>query len=820
MRDRINRLAKGINELETPEIVMSPESVLMSLKEDTLDSFIIELTSQNGFSIKGICCSDDIKVMPEQAAFAGRRVHFAVNVDTVGLRAGDSLSGTLHFITNAGELDFCYQFNIAEKSGPDDAFESRNITEEASLISYIGHDRAAENISVTPKFPESDEAFEETVAELIGIKDTSRTAYLAYKEAIERHLSITRLYESYVLAYPDGCADRMPREVLLYFSYDSELIPEVAEKLYYDIIRYERDDAELFDSFSARMSAFAMSNAVSGRINSRLSLIYDEMIYRGMVDRKAAEVLPDLFKCCKFVIKGGEADIVRIGYRELNTVFTAKITDNISYIPVFFEDAAISFEKSIEGKDENGGCISEKKDVTSEITYSASRCFNKPELLEKCFELYQEHPMLMLSACRKLLSDGISERQDVQALEYALSVLNLSHEYRKRIVSALCSVSTDLGWLNALKPDDYDKASCRDIFSAYIRAERYNDAYKLIRQFGIGDTDEQELRLMTEALIENPPEDLSNDRCFAAVCKHLFDSGIETDRILSFLSMHYTGSIDEMLKVFNAVQKANIPADDLSERLITLELFSGIDGEIDRVFKAYTESSKNEDLVIRAYLAKRSADYFLYDKELENDILFDVLKAYFIKLGNASQLPVICSIALTKYYADRTDMTDEELKLCQRLTDGLIEDGLIFRYTKKLRKKIRIPEEIGWKYYIEYHSRSGEQPRLLVKISPDDNDYHTEEMKRVYKNVFIMSTVLFTGDKLHYLVYDRTSGRLADEEGIISVTKVHGHGNVRVRTINQIMKAIDTKNVEQLKEEMLSYVENSETVRTLFGPES
>lgn len=103
---------------------------------------------------------------------------------------------------------------------------------------------------------------------------------------------------------------------------------------------------------------------------------------------------------------------------------------------------------------------------------------------------------------------------------------------------------------------------------------------------------------------------------------------------------------------------------------------------------------------------------------------------------------------------------------------------------------------------------------------PDDETYHIEEMRRVFKNVFVASVVLFTGDELHYIVYDSASSRDAAEEGVINVTKVHRQGNERVRALNRMMKAIETGDEEQLKESMLSYVENAETVCALFRPES
>ncbi len=820
MRDKINRLAKGINELETPEIALNPESVMLDIKANTTDSFIIELTGRNGFGIKGACFSDDLRVQPVQNTFAGRHIHFEVNVNTVGLCPGDNLSGILTFITNAGEIECSYCFNIENNDVADiDPLYEAAPAHELFSISYTGHDRAIFDSKLQLKIPETDAELEALAANLINAKDESQEAFLIYKEAVSRHLSITHLYESYMLAYPDGCEEELPREVLLYFSYDSEISPEIAEILYCDVIKHEASDAELFESFSARMGAFAMSNALAGRINKRLSFIYSRMIYEDMIDRRAAGLLPDMLKCRRYEITEGKADRIYVCYNELNTFFEGRVTDGIAYVPVYFNDACIRFGLDLEDTDESGRTVIKTREVTSDVKYTESAVFDKPELLTRCFEIHPENPMLLLSACKSIVSAGIKEGEGENILVEALSVLNLSHEFRKKIISGLCRASADAGWMIMLRDEDYEPDTCRSIFSYFINDGNYTRGYSLIKKFGLNAAETSDLKKMAEALIgEQSAAD--DDRTLLLICKHLFDNKLASDDMLRLLASNYSGSISEMLKVFNAALDRGISAAVLSEKLLTFELFTGKNDGIDSAFKVYAESGLGEDVVIRAYLAVRSADYFLYERDVDSSILFDALYSYIVRLRDVSVLPVVCLIALTAYYADKAELTEEETELCQKLTDSLIAEGLIFRYTKKLRKKIHIPEEICWKYYIEYHAKTEETPKLIIRIMPDDETYHIEEMRRVFKNVFVASVVLFTGDELHYIVYDSASSRDAAEEGVINVTKVHRQGNERVRALNRMMKAIETGDEEQLKESMLSYVENAETVCALFRPES
>ena len=62
MKEKITRLAKGIAESEAPKLVMLPESYSGSIKADTKDCFTVEFQSLNGYSVKGVCFSDAMKM--------------------------------------------------------------------------------------------------------------------------------------------------------------------------------------------------------------------------------------------------------------------------------------------------------------------------------------------------------------------------------------------------------------------------------------------------------------------------------------------------------------------------------------------------------------------------------------------------------------------------------------------------------------------------------------------------------------------------------------------------------------------------------------
>ena len=104
----------------------------------------------------------------------------------------------------------------------------------------------------------------------------------------------------------------------------------------------------------------------------------------------------------------------------------------------------------------------------------------------------------------------------------------------------------------------------------------------------------------------------------------------------------------------------------------------------------------------------------------------------------------------------------------------------------------------------------------MVRIRPDEKEFHPEDMKRVYRNIYVMSTLLFMGDEMHYLIYHVPSAEQPSEEGVIKVTKFHRQKDDRFECLNYMLKAIADRDRELLRENMLKYVETREVMKELY----
>ena len=102
MRERINRLAKGILDTELPRVAAAPVSIDDAVRPHATVKKEFYVGSLNGLNVKGLVYSSNARVKVPVNAFGGLRNHIAYEVDTMCMPGGASIEGHFDLVTNAG----------------------------------------------------------------------------------------------------------------------------------------------------------------------------------------------------------------------------------------------------------------------------------------------------------------------------------------------------------------------------------------------------------------------------------------------------------------------------------------------------------------------------------------------------------------------------------------------------------------------------------------------------------------------------------------------------------------------------------------------
>ena len=94
MREKINRLAKGIVDFQNPDIQIVPEKLEERILPQEVSRGEISLVSGNGLNMKGLVYSSHYRVKVLTEAFGGLRSRILYEIDTTYLEDGDQILGS------------------------------------------------------------------------------------------------------------------------------------------------------------------------------------------------------------------------------------------------------------------------------------------------------------------------------------------------------------------------------------------------------------------------------------------------------------------------------------------------------------------------------------------------------------------------------------------------------------------------------------------------------------------------------------------------------------------------------------------------------
>ena len=666
------------------------------------------------------------------------------------------------------------------------------------------------------KYPEK-EILEAVCSILIRGESRSAESFKWYEKGIKEGISLTRLYEYYLYALPKDYRYLLPKEVLLYFSYGgSELDRHSRALLYKNVLVYLKESDPLYEAYERDIEKFATEQLFESRIGSNLAVIYEHMIYKDVIDLPMAKVLPSILRSYRVECKNVKMKYVIVCYEELQEEDAFLLDDGVAYVPLFSEHSILLFQDAFGNR-------------YSTVPYEKTPVMDKPDLEARCFELYPDHPMLRLRACDEVLKRGIADEKEAEMLEDAMEDGRLQPLYQRLLLSRIIEYYQHIP-LQAADEDSsggdtylvrldkrlLTKEERQGICETLISRNYIEEAFDMIREFGCEDIQSKRLlKLCTRMILKNL---FDEDPLLLHLSYRVFLEGMSDSVILDYLCEHYNGLTNQMYRVLLQGISEHVETYDLEERLVAQMMFSGCTETIDRVFSLYMNKKKTSDNIVRAYFTIKSSEYFLEDKT-PDDKVFAYLEGAVNSSADKERIPTIYLLALTKYYSELSSLEEEQKELLRSTTAVLLEAGLVFPYFKTLAKYVPMPEDIMDKAMIQYHSDRNARIDFEIRILPDEEEYHCEDIGRTYQGIFVKKKVLFEGEIMEYRISELEDGQwVLKKEGSVSCDAVSAAGDTESRfaCLNEMSLCLSLKDEEGLKKRMREYLTKNAAAEELF----
>ena len=664
---------------------------------------------------------------------------------------------------------------------------------------------------------EDAELIEEAAGCCIRAGATTALAFRIYQRAIEMQSQITRLYEYYMFAMPKGYQGRLPREVYLYFAYEYDIPESMKLPLFYNVVMNFTADEDIYQRFEKKIQKFTIDQLLRSAFDQRLSVLYERMILVDMVDERIGSVLPAILRAYRVSTGDPRMRYVVVRYLELDREELYPLKEGSAYIPLFFENSVLLFQDAY-------------GDRYTDVVYEKTRIMEKPELEKRCFQVVPEQPMLKLTRARRIARNGIRNMEELQLLEAVMREMPLAGPYRAYLLDViLCyhdqttrdsdpDVSEeDKQFLAETALQELDHSEQRMLLRTMIRLNMFEEAYRLLLSSGERGLDRPYLEKLVRSLIVEERHLRSAE--LMELSYYLFTLGTKDKTILRYLMENYNGLAQDMLAILLRAQKLKVDGQrEMAERLLAQMLFSRTEQGLDDVFELYRSFPDAENVLLRAYITKRAADYFIDGRVIRESVFPDI---YGIVRDETykERVPVIYLLAMSKHMAGQKDLNGEEKLVLQETMDYLIRKKLIFAYTRTLYRFVRIPDSVMDRYYIEYHGHKDIRPSLYLRILPDQGDFEEEEITRIYQNIYVRPVTLFAGEQAEYQIYESPKDQTPAASGSIA-----WDGTVRLKgdtydILSEMSGLIGKDKDQELYQAMHRYVRNEAVIEALFTKE-
>lgn len=881
MKERINKLARGIVDLACPELRLSDTAFHgMVCAGETL-KLDLTLTSENGILLKGLIYSDSPYVTIQKNTFLGLRTRISALVDARALEDGDHIEGGLCIVSNGGETRIPFAFEVRSYASAEVIPGLR--TPEDFVKLYQTNGGAALRVF----------EYDDFVRAPFMNDARFRALYDGLRKGPDRVHALEAFL--YAIRYPkQETTTRMPRaesgctketlnraDVPVEALEDAELIEEAAGcciragattelafRIYQRAIEMQSQITRLYEYYM-----YAMPKGYQGRLprevylyfayeydipeNMKLPLFYnvvmnfgaEEDIYQRFEKKIQKFTIDQLLKSAfdqRLSVLYERMVLVDMVDERIGTVLPAILRayrvstsdPRMRYVVVRYlelqreelyplkEGSAyipLFFENSVLLFQDAYG------DRYTDISYEKTRIMEKPELEKRCFQVVPEQPMLKLARARRIARNGIQSAEELQLLESVIHEMPLAGPYRAyllnvilRYLDKLRDSATELSeeekqFLAEIPQQELDHSEQKMLLQILIRQNMFEEAYRRMLASGERDLDRPYLEKLVRSLVASERHTRSAE--LMELGYDLFTLGTKDRTILRYLMEYYNGLSGDMLAILLRGQKLKVDGQrEMAERLLAQMLFSRTEQGLDDVFELYRSFPDAENVLLRAYITKRAVDYFIDGRVIREKVFSDI---YGIVRDERykERVPVIYLLAMSKHMSEQKDLNGEEKLVLQDTMDYLIRKKLIFAYTRTLYRFVRIPDSVMDRYYIEYHGHKDIRPSLYLRILPDQGDYEEEEIVRIYQNIYVRPVTLFAGERAEYQIYESTKDQVPATSGSIA-----WDGTVRLKgdtydILSEMSGLIGKDQDQELYEAMHRYVRNEAVIEALFTKE-
>lgn len=603
-----------------------------------------------------------------------------------------------------------------------------------------------------------------------------------YREGVENNLRITNLYEYYMMSMNLGKQQEIPKRVLMYFSYQSNLDYEHTAYLYDYILQNEYCLEDIYETYRMRIEYFCLDQISKLHINRQLADIYNRLLQPGMLTEQNCEPLSRLMFA--HLIQVEDDRLRKVYVYQPGNLYPAEyqLNEGRTWVSLYGSSYTIVFEDAWNNR------------FIRNVEYTMEKLMIPGKFLRLLAPYSMKNPELDLYLCDSEREGALSS---VESAERALRVADSDYvdsRVKRELTLKLLQYYYDVDDMRAL--DEYLARVNPDMLKAEERGTvlrfmvlrgNYELAGQWLAEYGPYFIEAKLLVRLISPLIDR--NNMVENEVLTAAAVYAFRKGKYDSTVLRYLSMHYRGMTKNLRDVWKAARSFDVECYRLSETILVQMLYSGaFIGEKMEIFHYYISQGPKPE-VEEAFLAQCAFDYFVKERVTEKDVFDEIQRMYL----RGESVQKVCKLAFLKYYAEnRPELTEAASELTGLFLTELMEQGIHLEFFRAYKENERVSQEMSDKTIIEY--RANPQAKacihyVILHENGESDEYSTEYMREVYGGVCFKEFILFFGESLQYYITEERNGQeQLTESGTLQKSDIRdSESDSRYHLVNDIV---------------------------------
>lgn len=620
-----------------------------------------------------------------------------------------------------------------------------------------------------------------------------------YRHGIEKGIRITKLYEYYLMSREQADDSPLPKMVLLYFGYNTELPFEWKSYLYRNVIKYKDDNPQIFHNYENQIRDFVKETISFGRADLHTSDIFSNYLKKDMINPQNVKNAFNSIVTCVVTCENKRIKNVYVGHKEKTTYDKYPLINGMAFVRVYTDNPTICFE------DAYGRIYGEGMD------YSVKKLYKNDELIKYISDFYEYSDNLAISTCERRSTYIDNSMENIKLYKHTIKLKDITHSYRQELIEKIIDYYFDSFESDETEKflDDFDMSDLSEgcivkYVETLIVHGKYEKAFRLGKNVRLDRFNPKRILKMCDYLLDEKGYEKYSISNMLDYTIYAFIRGKYSDNTLEFLVKNYNGSTPLMTEIWKYAVEENVDANEIEERCICQMLFSGyISDKMSEVFRRYYGNNP-KSMIVDSYLAYNSYCYFVKEM-LIPDNCFDIIEE---KISSGREVILVSRFALLKYYSELTRLGDKQIELAKTLIEELCRKGYIFSFYSHFSEYFKLPVAIADKTIIEHRANPNNRVVLHYQLQDDnDKNFISVDMKNIYEGIFVKTFVIFYGKDIEYYITEEDS---MTENAVASSRNVNETLNInkpegRYERINTMLACRELNDMKTLEKDMHQY---------------